>query len=323
MTPTNGHHADMTSHHNEDPVDALARVDLNLLVVFDVLARTRSVTRAAEHLGVTQSAVSHTLRRLRDLVGDPLLVRSGHGLALTPRAEQLEAPLRAALVAVGRALVPERFDPGSTRRTFRLAAPDLFDLLVLPSLVARVAAEAPRADLAMVPAPAPFERRLEAGDLDLAIVPVGVLAEGHSPSLVQRTILGGAYQCYLRRDHPALDEGPLDLDRYAALPHLLVSPTGAGSGLIDRMLAELGRERRIALRVPSFAVAPRVVAATDLVLTAPDRLEAVLGGSNVVAVPAPLAIPDHGVAMLWHPRVSSDPGHRWFRDLVADVAGSA
>lgn len=320
MTPTNGHHVRMSTHHNDDPVDALSRVDLNLLVVFDVLARTRSVTRAAQHLGVTQSAVSHTLRRLRELVEDPLLVRSGNGLELTPRAEELQAPLRAALVAVGRALAADVFEPASTRRTFRMTAPDLFDLLVLPALVARLAAEAPRADLAMVPAQPPFERRLEAGDLDLAIVPVGVLAEEHSPSLVRRTILGGTYHCYLRRDHPALADGPLDLDRYVALPHVLVSPTGSGSGPIDRMLAELGLERRIALRVPTFAVAPRVVARTDLVLTAPDRLASTLGELAVVAVPAPLSIPDHGVAMLWHPRVGADPGHRWLRDLVADVA---
>ncbi|MEZ4237474.1 MAG: LysR family transcriptional regulator, partial [Myxococcota bacterium] len=252
-------------------MDALQRVDLNLLVTFDVLARTGSVTRAAQHLGVTQSAVSHALRRLRAELDDPLLVRAGGGMALTARAEALQVPLRAALVAVGRALAPARFDPATARRHFRLTSPDLFDLLVLPALVARVAAEAPGVDLTVVPRPPPYDAALDAGELDLAVVPVGVLAEEPGPALVRRTVLGGTYRCYLRRAHPAL-ERPLDLDAYVALPHLLVSPTGAGAGLVDRLLAGVGRQRRVALRVPTFAVAAQVAARTDLVLTAPDSL---------------------------------------------------
>ena len=125
-------------------VRALHGIDLNLLAAFDALAEERNVTRAAARAGVTQSAMSHTLRRLRDLLGDPLLVRGGGGMVLTPRAEALRAPLRAALAELARVLdEPAQFDPATSTRGFRVVAPDLFDMLALPRLLPRLAAQAP------------------------------------------------------------------------------------------------------------------------------------------------------------------------------------
>ncbi|MEQ1503644.1 MAG: LysR family transcriptional regulator [Myxococcota bacterium] len=307
---------------DHDLVDGLSKVDLNLLVAFDVLARTLSVTRAAKQLGVTQSAASHTLRRLRELLDDPLLVRVGNGLALTPRGEGLAGPVRSALVALGRTLAaPEGFDPATTGRTFRLCAPDLFDLLVLPSLMPVLAREAPLADLAMVPAIGrQIERDLETGDIDVAIVPIGALTESPSGHLVRRSLLEGSYRCFLRADHPAIRDGALSLAAYAASPHVLVSPTGSGEGFVDRLLADVGCRRRIALRVPSFFVATRVVARTDLILTGPASLASVLDGLLVVSVPPPIAVPEVGLAMLWHQRFGADPGHTWLRALLVSVA---
>ena len=148
----------------------LVGVDLNLFVAFDALARERSVTLAARRLGVTQSAMSHTLRRLRELLGDPLLVRGQGGMVLTPRAEALVVPLRSSLVALGRTLTEStQFDPKTAERTFRLATPDLFDVLAIPPLLHRIRKEAPNVDLHVVP----VQRRrladeLETGDVDLA-----------------------------------------------------------------------------------------------------------------------------------------------------------
>ena len=316
------HHGPMSSTH--DVVESLAGIDLNLMVAFDVLARTRSVTRAAVVLGVTQSAMSHTLRRLRAALHDPLLVRVGSALVLTPRAEVLRVPLRAALVSMGRALaIPDTFDPATARRTFRLVAPDLFDLLALPSLVARIAGIGPGIDLAMVPSLGPrLTADLETGDVDLAILPVGpyeTVPDGAS-DLVRRTVFEDGYRCFVRIGHPGLVDGQLSLDAYLAWPHVLVSPTGAGDGIVDGLLAARGLHRRIAARVPSFAVAPRIVARSELVLTAPAMLAETLGDLPVVAVGAPVDLPVHGVAMVWHRRYAADPGHRWLRELIAEVA---
>lgn len=296
----------------------LAGVDLNLLVALDCLTETRSVTRAAERLGVTQSAMSHTLRRLRALFDDPLMVRVGAGMALTPRAEALVVPVRAALRTLGRVLVePEDFDPGSAVRTFRICAPDLFETLLLPRLWAQLSAAAPGVDLVVVPAPLDRDRALATGELDVAIVPVqgDEPARGGAESL-RRTLFRDEMRCFLRRGHPLAAE--LDLDGFCVAGHVMVSPSGRGPGVVDRVLARVGRERRVAVRVPSFASALSVVGGSDLVLTGPSSLERVCG-AGIVAADAPVPVPGHGVAMVWHRRFGGERGHTWFRGQLLEL----
>jgi DNA-binding transcriptional LysR family regulator len=153
--------------------EQLAGIDLNLLVAFDALAREQSVTRAAERMGVTQSAMSHALGRLRDLLRDPLLVRGSSGMTLTPRAAELVVPLRSGLVTLGRALAePTSFDPAQARRAFCIASPDLFDVLAVPRLLERIRSEAPGVDLSVVPVnDRRLPERLETGEIDVAVVP--------------------------------------------------------------------------------------------------------------------------------------------------------
>jgi len=317
--------------------ERLSAVDLNLLVAFDALARERNVTRAAHRVGVTQSAMSHALRRLRDLFDDPLLVRGQGGMALTPRAEALVVPLRSGLVTLGRALAqPAGFDPATAARTFTLATVDLFDVLVIPALLARVRAEAPSVDLAVTPT---GDRRLadqlETGEVDAAIMPrvdadeparAGDSDDG-GPGLLRRRLFRDGFTCLLRADHPALAGArgrratALSLAAYAGLSHVLVSPTGAGPGLVDRALARHGLARRIALRIPHFWSALAIIARSDLVLTAPTALARFVAGDRAIAaVPPPLRLPAHDVHLVWHARFTSDPGHRWLRERVAAVA---
>lgn len=319
----------MSTRH--DPVAALGETDLNLLVAFDVLARTGSVTHAAADLGVTQSGMSHALRRLREELGDPLFVRAGGRWVLTPRAEALRLPIRSALVSLARALAePDAFDPATADRTFRLAAPDLVDLLLVPPLVVRFAREAPRVSLAMVPALGPrLLALLETGEVDLAIVPETAppmpwqAIPDDSAEIVTRRLFVDRYRCFARAGHPALVEGRLTLDAYLAHPHLLVAPTGAGAGLVDQLLAGRGLARRIGVRVTSFAVAPRIVAETDLLLTAPSGLARVLGDASVAVVEPPIEVPPSALAMVWHRRLSADPGHRWLRDQLVAASGAS
>jgi DNA-binding transcriptional LysR family regulator len=304
----------------------LHRIDLNLLVALDALTRERSVTKAAERAGVTQSAMSHTLRRLRDLFDDPLLVRGRGGMVLTPRAEALTIPLRSGLVTLARTVAePEVFAPEHASRTFRIVSPDLFDALVLPTLLQRVGRQAPSIDLAVVPMPKRLTDSLETGDVDLAIYPVLLdpkpfdFGTQVDAELQTRTLFRDTFRCFLRADHPALAARRLTLKAFTRLNHILVSPAGEGPGVVDRVLQTQGLQRRIALRVPHFASALEVVAQSDLILTAPSSLGQCSTASTLASRSAPIGIPEHAITMIWHPRFTEDPPHRWFRELMLDA----
>jgi len=317
--------------------EQLAGIDLNLVVAFDALAREGSVTRAARVMGVTQSAMSHALRRLRALLRDPVLVRTSHGMVLTPHAASLVVPLRGGLATLGRALLtPSLFDPRTARRAFALATVDLFDVLVMPPLLAQLRAAAPGLDLKLISAlrgsggPA-LSEQLETGEVDLATVPrfdrsARGPAEPQPAGLVQRTLFRDGFACFLRADHPVLGgrgerAKPLTLDSYLSLAHALVSPSGDAVGPVDEALAKRGRKRRILLSVPQFTAALSIVAKSELVLTAP----AALAGAGarelgIVVLPPPLPLPGHTVSLLWHERFSSDTGHLWLREQLFVLA---
>ena len=327
MNPMIKFHIYVSSIHESGR--SLRHIDVNLLVALDLLTRERSVTRAAEQAGVTQSAMSHTLRRLRELFDDPLLVRGRGGMVLTPRAEALAVPLRGGLTSLARAVAqPDPFDPRNARRAFRIVSPDLFDVLVLPDLLRRLGAEAPGIDLAVVPMPSSLNDSLETGEIDLAVHPVLLdpqpfeLGTKVDPHLQARTLFRDSLRCFVRHDHALQQEGrKLSLRAYTKLRHILVSPSGRGSGVVDRVLEARGLERRIALRVPSFSAALAIVAESDLVLTAPASLEQHVSASALSSHAPPLPLPKHAVTMLWHPRFTEDAPHRWLRDLLVEVTG--
>jgi DNA-binding transcriptional LysR family regulator len=337
MNPTKGFHPGMNVAHDTADVgspEQLARLDLNLLVAFDALARERNVTRAAQRTGVTQSAMSHALSRLRDLFGDPLLVRGRGGMMLTPRAEALVVPLRSGLSTLGRALAqPASFDAKSARRAFRVASPDLFDVLVVPRLLQRIRSEAPGIDVVVVPlAERGLAERLESGELDVAVAPRvdpvrDAVAGGAPAGLLQSRLFRDRFVCFLRADHPALGTSArrkqaaprLSLRTFSELSHALISPSGEGPGFVDELLAERGLRRRVALRIPHFYAALAIVAKSDLVLTAPQALRQLVPESARVAVlECPLPLPKHSVNLVWHERYAKDPGHTWLRELLSD-----
>jgi DNA-binding transcriptional LysR family regulator len=327
----------MNSVHGE--LERLVGVDLNLLVAFDALARERHVTRAATRLGVTQSAMSHALNRLRSTLNDPLLVRGRGGMMLTPRAEALVVPLRAGLASLGRALSdPARFEPKHARRSFRIASPDLFDVLAIPHLLERVRREAPGVDVVIQPlAERGLLEQLETGELDVAVVPRVDRPRGAEPEvapvgLLQRRLFRDRFLCLLRADHPALSPArrgrgakgtasKLSLTAFTELSHVLVSPSGEGPGFVDQLLAERGLRRRVALRIPHFYSALAIVARSDLVVTAPNALGYLARADlGITAVECPLPLPKHSVNLVWHERYSKDPAHGWLRQHVIDLA---
>ena len=295
-------------------------LDANLLLALDVLLAERSVTRAAERLHVTQSAMSHKLRQLRAQLGDELLVRGRSGLVLTERAEAIAGPLRQAVLDLrGAVHVGAPFDPATARRRFVLSASDYGELVAIPALLAHLGRIAPGVDMVIEPPAPDLFARLEAGNIDIAIAPLLDAPTG----ILRRKFFAEGFLVALRAGHPHARKR-LDLDGYLTLSHLLVTPRGRGTGPVDEALAAQGLSRRVALRAPSFAAAPFIAAQTDLALTAPEGLlRAAARHAPLRLHPPPLALPQVPIFFYWHERMDRDPAHRWLRGLQDIMARAA
>jgi DNA-binding transcriptional LysR family regulator len=299
----------------------IASMDLNLIVALDALLAERNVTRAAERIGVTQSAMSHSLGRLRAVTGDPILVRGSGGMMPTPRAELLGPPIRRALGEIAGALrAPAAFDPKTARERIRIATSDYAELVLLPGVVERLEREAPGIDLRLLPLEEEAPVALGTGVVDLVIAPVR--AGDESSTVFARKLLDETFVCVVRRGHPLADKR-LTPARYAAAAHALISPRGKEGSYADDALAELGLARRVAVTVPHFLVAPHLVASSDLVLTVAARVAAAFAeplGLVVLKLPPELRLPGFNMSALWHERTQSDAAQRWVRELFVDVA---
>jgi len=298
----------------------LGDVDVNLLVHLHELLDTASVTEAARRLGITQSAMSHALRRLRDLLDDKLLVRGRQGMMRTPRAEALREPLYRSLLALQDTLTRhERFVPERSDRTFRLVITDYLQLVLLPRIVEIVEREAPGVQLHVesLSEPGQFLPRLLSGDVDLA---TGGPLLPTCREIVREVLLEDRLCCAVRHDHPRV--GPrLGLDDYLALSHVLISPSGTGLGIVDEKLAELGLQRRIAVRVQSFLSAPFLVAASDTVLTAPVRIWRVYAEPlGLRLLEAPVELERFELTLLWSERERHDAALSWLRRVITRAA---
>ncbi|AXI60291.1 LysR family transcriptional regulator [Pseudomonas kribbensis] len=292
----------------------LRRIDLNLLVILDALLGEQHVTRAAERLHLSQPAVSHALARLRDLLGDPLLVRAGSGLVPTARALELVTPLAEALAQVQSLLAPNTFDPASARRTFRLAMSDYGAAIILPGLIRTLRAEAPGIDLQI--SHASREGMVEGllnGDIDLA---AGVLpelpGELHSTPLFEER-----YVCLLdRQSLPA--EGVLDLPTYLSRPHVLLEMRGSGTPEIERTLTALRERRRVAVSLPHWSVAPQFISGTDLILTVASRALNDIDEEALIVVPSPFEIAPFTFVSAWHKRRGGDQALNWLNRRIGE-----
>ncbi|HEY8088844.1 MAG TPA: LysR family transcriptional regulator [Polyangiaceae bacterium] len=297
----------------------LGAVDLNLLHSLDALLVERNVTRAAARVGITQSAMSHALGRLRLLTGDELLVRGPGGMVPTVRAEALSMPVRRALDEVARALAPAAaFDPRTAVTRLCIGTSDYGELVLLPRLVARLAREAPGVDLRVRTLGEDMPALLASGSIDLAVAPL--MAHDERPGIHGRKLFSDRFVCVVRRGHP-LAKKKLTLARFAAASHALIAPRGQEGGFVDDALARLGTRRRVAVAVPHFLIAPHLVASSDLLLTLARRVAAVLAAPLKLAVLAPppeLSLEGFTMSAVWHDRTHDDPAHRWLREVVLE-----
>jgi len=300
-------------------VSNLRTFDLNLLVTFDVLMRELNVTRAAEQMFITQSAMSHTLHRLRQQLDDPLLVKTPNGMIPTERALDLIEPVRALLTELEQVIQPPpKFDASTSQRRFVIAATDYLEFLLIPTLSGVIAQIAPGIDLHVKRTESSFPvAQLENGSLDVVLGFESVL---NTPAQLHcQTLFADRMICVVRQNHPVIRNAP-SLEEYTATPHTLISWKGTPSGIIDQHLQELGLERRIKLIVPNFLSAPLIVAQSDMILSLPYKLaERFTKFVPLQIFPIPIKLPTYDLVMIWHPVRDKDPAHCWLREKIIAI----
>ena len=321
----------MSTLENASPFN-LRTFDLNLLKVFDQVMAERSLTKAANRLALTQPAVSNALRRLREALGDDLLVRKGRGLEPTPRGLALWPHVRDALGRLQSALAPSVFDPASADHSFVLAMADATAAELMPGLVSVLGKEAPGVSLRIVPLTTRDPRKLlDEGQADLAIghfpaalADLSARAQmGESVAFLHLRLFQGDYVCVMRQGHP-FASGPLTLNRYCAARHMLVSFSGRAFGFVDEALALLGRTRRVVLTVNQFFTAGKVVANSDLLTVLPRHFINVTGfADQLLQRDLPFEVPVVHVDALWHQRQDGSSAHAWLRSKVQGLADKA
>ena len=294
----------------------ISATNLNLFVAFDALIAHGSVSRAAAQVGVTQSAMSNSLRNLRELFGDPLFLRTSRGIAATPRARELAVPVREAMRLLERALGPVTFDPVASTRTFTLLASDHVEFVLLPRLLGQLGVRAPGVRLRVLPwGLQQVPDGLARGDADLMIGFYDKLPVHHRDQL----LFEDRYACIVRKGHPVV-RGRLTLRTYVGLKHIMVSQSAEATSGIDRALAALGRSREVSLRVSHFLNVPTLVASSDLVAALSRRVAEPFARMLPLRLfEPPLRLRTGRIGMVWHDSLHDDPAQRWLRALVAEL----
>ena len=307
----------------------LSRVDLNLLKYLDVLLREKNVTRAAEQLGITQPAMSNGLKRLRELFGDPILIRTSDGMTATERALELQPQVRQVLAQTELMLTPDEvFRPEQSRRVFRIMTSDYAEATLVPHIVRRLREEAPGIVLDFLTPSDVSYSDMEQGRVDMAINRFNEIPQ----SFHQVTLWKDSFSCLLNRANPIA--GGFDLEAYLSAQHIWVSKTGFGAGFgmnpeklgglgwIDQALMRLGKSRKISIFTRHYQMPALLALNNDLVATLPSRV-ARMQAQNPALVfkDPPFDIPEFELKMAWSPLLHHNVAHRWLRKLIQDVSG--
>ncbi|ABK45931.1 transcriptional regulator, LysR family [Magnetococcus marinus MC-1] len=292
--------------------EGLNKFDLNLLVAFDALMSERGVTRAGRRLGITQAAMSNTLRRLRTAFDDPLFIKTGARMEPTPRAMELSGMIEAALKQVHVALDNDSFDPANSHYVFRVGMVDYTVPLVFPALLDHLEKYAPNCILEVVNT-GDFEgEMLESGEVDLVLSRLDQAPRG----LKSRVVGEIPFVCIYRPGHPLIKE-PMTLEQYLQARHVHYYPPMVKEGLVDLGLKAINQERNVVVRLDSFGMVPTLVAETDLIAAVTHTSAHVIAPAMGLKVqPLPFEAPPLQFVMVWHDRSEESAPHQWFREQV-------
>jgi len=294
------------------------KYDLNLLPVFLALMEERSVTRAANRLGITQPALSNSLNRLRDMLKDPLFIRERYGIRPTQLAEEIAPTIEAALAQLDELIVHQQdFEPASAERLFLIAPNSYVELVLMPPLVARLRELAPGIKLRLTP----FGNDLADTGVSSGTTAM-VLGRIIDPpdNLVVQHLMDDGLACVVRRDHPDVGDS-LSRDLYESLKHVNVLPPGRIRAGVFQALGQQNLKREVAVSVTHFLAVPEMIAVTDYCATLPRLIcRSLERDPRLKVIPAPVDLGTFPVEMAWHVRYRHDPAHRWLRSLVSDLA---
>jgi DNA-binding transcriptional LysR family regulator len=289
----------------------------NQLQLIEALARTGNITDAAKHVGITQSAASHALARLRRSMQDPIFIRTSEGMKPTPYGARLAAAVRDAtrLLEYGLDRSPE-FDPARSTRTFNIFMSDVGQWLFLPRFLQGLASSAPGISLRVRPLPAKAAHlMLESGEVDIGVGTFTSLITG----CMQRRLYQGRYVCVVRKDHPSFLNG-MTLEAFRSVPHAVADGAGYVHEALDRWLARQKVQRRVKVNVPHYLVLPLIVARSDLLAITAGRVAEMFATMLPLNImPLPMKSPSYDINVFWHERFHRDPANRWIRHFVANV----
>jgi len=298
---------------------AQARLDLNLLPIAVSLYERRSVSQAAQELGMSQPAVSAALAKLRIFFDDPLFIRTSRGMEPTPRAVALVTPARGVLARIEEDVLSDvSCDPATTRRTFTFAVSDVGEMVFLPKIFDRLRKVAPNASIRSVTLPVPeVERGLESGEIDLAI---GYFPDLRKNNYFQQRLFTDTFACLLRADH-AIRGSRLSLRQFLDLEHAVVHAESRSQEVFERFLARTKIQRKVVLQTPHYMSIPMIVAKSDLVVTVPQPLALYFSKltANLKMVMPQLEIPRIDLKQHWHRKFHNDPKTKWVRGLVSEL----
>ena len=293
----------------------IKNVDLNLLVLLDTMMERRSVTRAAEALGLSQPATSAALARLRLVFGDPLFVKVGSAMQPTPRTLKLAAPVRRVIAAIQEDILqPSAFNPSQSDKTFNLIAPDIAEVILLPRLLQSLCVQAPGVKLRVSSMPRLVAAQaLESGQAELAL---GYFPDLQKAGFFQQRLFKHRYVGIVRKNHPFIGSR-LTMKAYLGAPHAVVAPEGREHA-VERFLKLKNLKRNVVLELSHFMSLSSIIASSDLLATVPDDLANLFveqGGVRMVELP--VAVPQVEVHQFWHQRMHKDAANMWFRGLVS------
>ncbi len=294
----------------------MTNIDLRLLAVVKELNDSRSVTRTAKKLGLTQSAISMSLAKLRNHFNDELFVKTSTGMVSTPHGKEIVNQLRIAEEILRNVLNHEvTFKPATTDKTFRIDGSDITQVTMMPELMKLLANNAPsvRIDLRRISEHTPS--LLESGGVDLAVGFLPKMGAG----FFQQKLFSQRFVCAVGRDHPRVRNG-LTVEQFQSELHLAIATTGTGHGIIPATLEKLKIKRKIAHTVPSFLGISPILMASELLVIVSERYGDYLAGTaNIRTFPLPFEIPTYLITQHWHERNGRDPANRWLRRIVADL----